>query len=249
MVGTICSSPTQNGYSTPSFHAPRRRNGWFSATCGRSAIRERCPVEYLSHRCFPMKPKKDETENRMTKKISLMKWIAAFSLALALTAAFPGFAHASGGTITPDDVFTGPQPGLYYVNLWYFGIESALEDCPPLPSYYVPIDVIDTDGDGRLDIWIPWTDYCSSSPATLIPSPFLCFPPSKLTKIAIELHHQYACEVTAFDASSSPVDSAVAAPTDERQELELIYEDDGIAYVEFRGAEIAIHSIRWECTQ
>ncbi|MBD3266270.1 DUF5123 domain-containing protein, partial [bacterium] len=145
------------------------------------------------------------------------------------------------GCVEAGDVYTSATPDLPTVNLGWFSIyQGYLPGGDP-----VPLDVVDCNNDGNLDITVPWSEETAYQKAMIEASSNLCGgnPPQQVDVI---LRHGNYCKLNAYDESNNLVDFAKADPHAMTQTLTLTAVN-GIRRIEIIGSEICIERICWAC--
>ncbi len=143
--------------------------------------------------------------------------------------------------ITASDVFIDPVTGLHETMIDNLIVaEAKLAD-----GTQVPFDIVDCNGDGELDISIPWSEESASQKATIRFATETC---SGLApqQVEITLQHYFEATLYGLDDSDNVVASEVAASVTESQTLTLKSEE-GIRTIEIEGAEICILKVCWQC--
>ncbi len=141
------------------------------------------------------------------------------------------------------DIYTAPASGLSTVNLGAAEIEQAL-----LPDGSAsPLSVTDCNGDGNLDVNVPWSESNAAQQANIHMSPNLCGgDPPRIVEII--LTHGTPIILRGYDESGTLV-SIVGDPGSDPTVTKflLLNSPTGIRDIVIEGAEICILRICWRC--
>ncbi|MGC9327884.1 MAG: hypothetical protein ACP5I1_09645, partial [Candidatus Hinthialibacter sp.] len=151
------------------------------------------------------------------------------------------------GCVSAGDVFTTEASGLSSINLGAVMIYQSFlpSDNPDMLGDPIDLSVVDCSDDGKLDVWVPWTEAGASQLAAIQLSPNLCGG-SAPQQVEVILKHGYECKLNAYDDAGNLVATAAASSDTSVQTLTLT-SASGIRIIEIVGAEICILEICWEC--
>ncbi len=141
------------------------------------------------------------------------------------------------------DVFSSAASGLSTVNLGLVSIEEALlPDGSP-----VNLNVTDCDGNGKLDVNIPWSESNATRKASITFSPNICNGDAPKV-VELYLRHGTPIKLEALDESGSLVDTASHSSSNPSMMNVLVLSSStGIREIKIDGAEICLLRICWYC--
>lgn len=144
--------------------------------------------------------------------------------------------------VSAGDVYQRPEQGLRSVNLGAVSITpSTMGD-----GSIVPLAVDDCNGDGRLDVMIPWSGIDAARYSRIELSPNLCGGRAP-QYVEIEAIYGTSIALHAYDDAGNPVDMTGDSNSSPRPRVLSLSSPTGIRFIEVVGAEICILRICWRC--
>ncbi len=157
----------------------------------------------------------------------------------------PGPEPGPGGCVSADDVYTAETTGLSEVTLGPVTIrEALLPDGTP-----VPLNVRDCDGDGILDVEVPWSESNATRLAVIEFADTVC--DGEAPKVVdLIVAHGTAIKFMAYDDDGVVMDDVSDSGSDPTVIQTLTLDSEtGIRKIEIEGAELCILDICWYCEE
>lgn len=143
----------------------------------------------------------------------------------------------------PGDVFSEPVLDLPVVNLNALQIHEALMT----NGHPAPLNVVDCNGDGRLDVQIPWSEASASRKAVLKIDPQACAG-SAPQFMSFVLTHGTSLRMEAFDETGASVAMVSSTESDPNiPKTVTLSSSNGIQKIQIEGSEICIFKICGSC--
>ena len=148
------------------------------------------------------------------------------------------------GCVTANDVYTGETRNLEVVNLGAVSIYPAV--VPGAGPVLLSVNNCNSDNDGLLDVFIPWSESSAATKAVIVFSPNLC---AGAAPKRVELYVSLGVDTvfTAQNDAGGTVDTVIQ-PTGANQ-MVVLQSTQGIRRIQLEGAEICLVLVCWYCAE